>query len=129
MQQRVNLARALVIEPEILLLDEPFAALDAYSREILQEEMEATCAKVSVTAVLVTHQANEAVYLSDRVLLMAGGPGRIVSSVTIDAPRPRGPRFRHSPQAISAEQEISEVLRSENAAMWSSSRRIGAASL
>jgi NitT/TauT family transport system ATP-binding protein len=89
MQQRVNLARALAIDPEILLLDEPFAALDAQTREIMQSELLKVWAETKKTMLFVTHDIKEAIYLADRVIIFTARPGRVKEAVTIDLPRPR----------------------------------------
>jgi len=89
MRQRVNLARALAIDPEILLMDEPFSALDAQTREIMQTELMRIWEEGRKTVLFVTHQIDEAVFLSDRVLVFGRRPGRLQESVTIDLPRPR----------------------------------------
>lgn len=89
MQQRAGLARALIGEPEVLLMDEPFGALDAFTRMHLQEELAAIVAKRSATTVFVTHDVDEAVFLSDRIAVMSRGPGRIKEIVDVDIPRPR----------------------------------------
>ena len=89
MRQRVNLARALAIDPEILLMDEPFASLDAQTREIMQTELLRIWEQGRKTVLFVTHQIDEAVFLSDRVLVFARRPGRLQESVEIKLPRPR----------------------------------------
>lgn len=89
MRQRVNIARAFARNPQILLLDEPFASLDAQSRRVLQEELMTRWRQYSNTVVFVTHDIEEAVLLADRVLLMSGAPGRIVEEHDIALPRPR----------------------------------------
>jgi NitT/TauT family transport system ATP-binding protein len=89
MRQRVNLARALAIDPEILLMDEPFAALDAQTREIMQTELLRIWERGQKTVLFVTHQIDEAVFLSDRVLVFARRPGRLQEEVKIELPRPR----------------------------------------
>jgi NitT/TauT family transport system ATP-binding protein len=89
MRQRVNLARALTVGPEVLLMDEPFAALDAQTREIMQAELMRIWRETAKTVVFVTHQIDEAVYLSDRVLVLTVRPGRLKEEVVIDLPRPR----------------------------------------
>lgn len=89
MQQRVNLARALAIKPDILFMDEPFAAVDAQTREVLQAELLRIWDYDRKTVVFVTHQLDEAVYLSDRVIVLGAHPGRVREELTIDLPRPR----------------------------------------
>ena len=89
MRQRVALARVLAINPQILLMDEPFAAVDAQTRTILQEELQQLWMQTVKTVVFVTHSVDEAVYLSDRVAVMTARPGVVKSIVTIDLPRPR----------------------------------------
>ncbi len=94
MQQRVNLARALVCEPEILLLDEPFAALDAITRESMQNELLALWEQTRKTVLMVTHQIDEAVLLSDRIIIFSARPAQIVAEVKIKLPRPRTPQLK-----------------------------------
>lgn len=89
MQQRVAIARALAIEPELILMDEPFAALDTFNRYYLQDELLAIQEKSKTTIVLVTHDIDEAIYLSDRVFIMDAKPGRIKKELTISTKRPR----------------------------------------
>ena len=89
MQQRVQIARALAMRPEALLMDEPFGALDAMTKEQLQDELLAVHAATGATIVFVTHDIEEAIYLSDRVLVLAGAPAQVTQELTIDLPRPR----------------------------------------
>lgn len=89
MRQRAAIARALVLEPDALFLDEPFGALDAQTRSLLQTELLTLWERTELSVVFVTHSLEEAVALSDRVILMASRPGRIIADVLIDAPRPR----------------------------------------
>lgn len=89
MRQRVNLARALAVDPKILLMDEPFSALDAQTREIMQTELLRIWEQGRKTALFVTHQIDEAVYLSDQVLVFGRRPGRLREVVRVDLPRPR----------------------------------------
>lgn len=89
MQQRANLCRALVHQPDLLMLDEPFGALDAFTREELWSVMQKLWMEKRFTAILVTHDLREAVYLSDIVYVMSQRPGRIIYRVDVDVPRPR----------------------------------------
>ena len=89
MQQRVSLCRALMHEPQILLLDEPFGALDAFTREELWDTLQALWQERKVTVLLVTHDLPEAVYLADRIHVISSRPGRVIYTTTVDLPRPR----------------------------------------
>ena len=100
MRQRVNLARALAIDPEILLMDEPFSSLDAQTREIMQTELMRIWDEGRKTVLFVTHQIDEAVFLSDRVLVFARRPGRLRENVTIDLPRPRALALKRTPEFV-----------------------------
>lgn len=110
MQQRVNLARALVIDPEVILLDEPFAALDAQTRELMQAELLRVWRVTKKTAVFITHQISEAVYLADRVVVMSSRPGRVKAIVEVDLPRPRTLEIKHDPRTIALEREIEGLI-------------------
>ena len=98
MRQRVNLARALAIKPAILLMDEPFAALDALTRETMQHELLRIAAAAGTTVIFITHQIEEAVFLGDRVAVFATRPGRLQEIIPIDLPRPRPPGVKQSPE-------------------------------
>jgi NitT/TauT family transport system ATP-binding protein len=110
MQQRVNLARALAVEPELLLLDEPFASIDAQTREVMQGELLRICAARNVTALFVTHDITEAAFLADRVCVFSPRPGHIVTEVTVPFDRPRDQQIRRSPEFLQLVDEISEHL-------------------
>ncbi|WP_112662286.1 ABC transporter ATP-binding protein [Microvirga flavescens] len=88
-RQRVSLARALAVEPEVLLMDEPFSALDAITRESLQDELVRVWQATGKTVLFVTHDIDEATYLADRVVVLSGSPGRIIAEHRIESPRPR----------------------------------------
>jgi NitT/TauT family transport system ATP-binding protein len=100
MRQRVNLARALAIDPQILLMDEPFSSLDAQTREIMQTELLRIWEEGRKTVLFVTHQIDEAVFLADRVLVFARRPGRLRESVIIELPRPRALPMKRTPQFV-----------------------------
>jgi NitT/TauT family transport system ATP-binding protein len=89
MQQRVNLARALAVDPKILLMDEPFASLDAQTRELMQEELLRIWLAARKTVLFVTHQIDEAIYLADRVVVFSGRPGRVKDDIPVAIERPR----------------------------------------
>jgi len=110
MKMRVAIARALVTEPTVLLLDEPFAALDEITRQQLNEDLLEIYRTSRLSVLFITHSAAEAAYLSGRVLIMSARPGRILRELTIDAPAARGAVFRHSPQFAGVCGEISAAL-------------------
>jgi ABC-type nitrate/sulfonate/bicarbonate transport system ATPase subunit len=110
MQQRANLARALAIDPAVLLLDEPFSAVDAFTKERLQLVLDGLIARFGTTAVLVTHDIREAVFLGDRVVVMSGRPGRILNDVKVDVPRARGEEFQHSTELADIARMIYQEL-------------------
>lgn len=111
MQQRVALARALVISPATVLMDEPFAAVDLQTRETLQNELATIRAATSQTIVLVTHSVDEAVYLSDKVVVMGGRPGRVISTYHVPLQHPRAPGIRSAKDFLEIRDEISLRLR------------------
>ena len=110
MKMRVSIARALVTEPRILLLDEPFAALDEITRHKLNDDLLALWAKAGFTVLFVTHSVFESVYLSQRIVVMAARPGRIVADLGIDAPFPRDAAFRTSVEYAEACKIVSARL-------------------
>ena len=110
MKQRVAIARALANEPKVMLMDEPFGALDALTREILQLELLRIWQEAKCTVLFVTHSINEAIYLSDRVMVMSKRPGKIKSALTIDIPRPRTRAVLTKPEFIGYEQRLRDMV-------------------
>ena len=113
MQQRVNLARALLTDPEMLLLDEPFAALDAQTREMMQLELLKIWSQTRKTALFITHDIKEAIYLADRVIVFTRRPGRVKNVIDIKLSRPRDLRVKRDPQFLTYEDEIWESIQEE----------------
>ncbi|HSF26158.1 MAG TPA: ABC transporter ATP-binding protein [Actinomycetes bacterium] len=114
MSQRVNLARALATDPDLLLLDEPFAALDAQTRGVMQEELtriwQVSGVSGGKTAIFITHDVPEAVFLADRVIVFSQGPAHVLECVSIDLPRPRAPELKRSPELQSYAEHILELI-------------------
>ena len=113
MRQRVNLARALAIDPEILLMDEPFSALDAQTREIMQTELMRIWEEGRKTVLFVTHQIDEAVFLADRILVFARRPGRILEEVRVDLPRPRTLATKREPEFVKLVDHIWRLIEND----------------
>lgn len=113
MRQRASIARTLAMEPRVLLMDEPFGALDALTRELMQEELLRLTQEASLTVVFITHDISEAVFLGDRVVVMSRRPGRIVSVDTIDLPRPRHADVKGSPKMAEYHSRYWQMLRGE----------------
>ena len=110
MQQRVAVARGLAMEPEILLMDEPFGALDEQSRRRLGIEMSGVLTETGRTVVMVTHSLDEAIFWADRVLVMSKGPGQIIAELTVDRPRPRRADFMKEPSFDALRAELFDLL-------------------
>jgi len=113
MQQRCNLARALTVDPEILIMDEPFAALDAQTREIMQLELLRIWNEAKKTVLFITHQINEAIYLADRVIIFGARPGRVKDVLKIDIPRPRKLSVKREKQFLEYEDRLWNQIEEE----------------
>ena len=113
MRQRANLARALTVDPQVLLMDEPFASLDAQTREIMQSELLRIWRSNRRTVLFITHQIDEAVYLADKVIVMTARPGRIKAILDVDIPRPRQLSVKRTPRFIELVDEIWKMIEEE----------------
>jgi NitT/TauT family transport system ATP-binding protein len=113
MRQRVGIARALAVNPAVLLMDEPFSALDAQTRTLMMEELLALWERTRKTILYVTHNIQEAVFMADRVLVLSRRPGRVLDSVVIDLPRPRTEAMLGHPAFVRAADRIWKLIRSQ----------------
>jgi NitT/TauT family transport system ATP-binding protein len=113
MQQRVNLARALIVDPQVLLMDEPFAALDAQTREIMQAELLKMWNQTKKTVIFVTHQIEEAIFLSDRVVVFSARPARIREIVKVDIRRPRSLSVKRSKEFLDLADQVWSIIQEE----------------
>jgi len=113
MKQRVGIARALACQPEAVLMDEPFAALDNITRELLQEEILRLWSGLGKTFVLVTHHLEEAIFMSRRIIVMSARPGRVKESVVIDLPEPRTAETKTHPRFVELKSRLMRSLREE----------------
>lgn len=114
MQQRVGIARALANYPSVLLMDEPFGALDSQTRAMMQENLVSIWREFGTTVLFVTHDVDEAVFLADRVLIMSAGPGEIIKEVKVPLARPRGPETVASAEFVALRAACLEVIRVES---------------
>jgi NitT/TauT family transport system ATP-binding protein len=110
MKMRVSIARAMVTKPRLILMDEPFAALDEITRQKLNDDLLALKARIGCTVIFVTHSVFESVFLSDRIVVMAARPGRVVEELVVNAPYPRDMTFRTSPDYAAHTQVVSGAL-------------------
>jgi NitT/TauT family transport system ATP-binding protein len=117
MRQRANIARALAVDPEVLLMDEPFGALDAQTREIMGEELLRIWEKDKKTALFVTHDIDEAIFLSDKIVVMGRNPGHIKEVIEVDLPRPRKPEILDTPRFTEFRRRLRAHLAADMAGM------------
>ena len=113
MRQRVQLARALALQTDVILMDEPFAALDEQTRMVLGEELSILLAKTGKTIIFVTHSLVEAVFLADRIAVFSARPGRIMTEIAVGEPHPRRPEFMTAPKLHALRDELYGLLRDE----------------
>ena len=114
MQQRVGIARALAVEPDVLLMDEPFGALDAQTRLVLQDELLRICEDYRATVMFITHDIDEAIYLSDQIIVMSRRPGEVKFVVDVDLPKPRYQHdVRSSPEFLALRAQLWDALRDD----------------
>lgn len=111
MRQRAAIARTLAMEPRVLLMDEPFGALDAQTREVMQEELTRIWQQAQLTVVFITHDISEAVFLADRVVVMGTSPGRIIEHCQIDLPRPRTSETKSDPKILEYRAHLWNLIR------------------
>jgi NitT/TauT family transport system ATP-binding protein len=114
MRQRVEIARVLINQPRVVLMDEPFAALDAQTRLMMQELLLEVWGRVRTTILFVTHDIDEAIFLGDRILVMTGRPGRIREVIPIDLPRPRSIALSTTPRFVELKRQCLELVRQES---------------
>ena len=116
MKQRVGIVRALATSPQVLLMDEPFGALDSQTRVVMQEILTNMWQRLRLSVLFITHDIEEAVFLSDRIYVMTARPGRIKSEIVVPLPRPRTPEMTATPQFAAMVQTIKRLIREESLA-------------
>ena len=125
MKQRVGIVRALAASPQVLLMDEPFGALDAQTRVVMQEILTNMWQQFRLSVLFVTHDIEEAIFLSDRIYVMTARPGRIKAEITVPLPRPRRPEMTYAPVFIEMVQRLKALIREESLAAMGSELKDG----
>lgn len=122
MRQRVAIARALALDPAVLLMDEPFGALDAQTRLLMQEQLLRVWAEFHPTILFITHDVEEALFLSDRVEVMSARPGRIIEEVLVPFPKPRAVDVLTSPDFVTLKERLLHLIQCEVRRTWEMAR-------
>lgn len=125
MKQRVGIVRALATSPQVLLMDEPFGALDAQTRAVMQEILTNMWQQFRISVLFVTHDIEESIFLSDRIYVMTARPGRIKAEITVPLPRPRTPEMTYTPAFIGLVQQLKALIREESLAAMGSELKDG----
>ena len=125
MQQRVGIVRALATSPQVLLMDEPFGALDAQTRTVMQEILTNMWQQFRISVLFVTHDIEESIFLSDRIYVMTARPGRIKAEIKVPLPRPRTPEMTYTPEFIALVQQLKGLIREESLAAMGSELKEG----
>jgi NitT/TauT family transport system ATP-binding protein len=125
MKQRVGIVRALATSPQVMLMDEPFGALDSQTRTVMQEILTNMWQRSRLSVLFVTHDIDEAIFLSDRIYVMTARPGRIKAEITVDLPRPRTPDLMNSPAFLALVQRLKGLIREESLAAMGGELRDG----
>jgi NitT/TauT family transport system ATP-binding protein len=125
MKQRVGIVRALATSPQVLLMDEPFGALDAQTRTVMQEILTNMWQQFRISVLFVTHDIEESIFLSDRIYVMTARPGRIKAEIKVPLPRPRTPEMTYTPEFIALVQQLKGLIREESLAAMGSELKDG----
>lgn len=125
MKQRVGIVRALATSPQVLLMDEPFGALDAQTRTVMQEILTNMWQQFRISVLFVTHDIEESIFLSDRIYVMTARPGRIKAEIVVPLPRPRTPEMIYTPEFIGLVQQLKGLIREESLAAMGSELKDG----
>lgn len=120
MKQRVGIVRALATSPQVLLMDEPFGALDSQTRSVMQEILTNMWQRLRLSVLFITHDIEESIFLSDRIYVMTARPGRVKAEIAVPLPRPRKPEMMETPEFVALVREIKQLIREESLAAMGS---------